>query len=273
MTHAEFLRSQGATEADISTLDTPVARKGYEALQTQLAEAESVKAAAETTLNANKEWHAKAKPEYDRMQSEYLKAKSEAARLDALVRAGGDQGLIDLAKEAGHEVAPPPAAPAGFDPKNYMTLDMMKELSKGAGYGLADMQDIVDEHRQLFPKNPLRMANLYKEAEQAGKDVHSYWLEKYKVSDARAAQSAKSQQDHDDVIRKEATDKLRAEYAEQGNPALRTPSSSRSVFATRQADGSAVGKQPWERDGDSKEKRHLQRSDEAIKHVLNPQAN
>jgi hypothetical protein len=208
------------------------------------------------------------------MRSTSAEAEARAAAAEALIRASGDDALIELAKKAGHEPAKPNDPPTGFDPSKYMTVDALKDLSEGVGDGLATMQDLVADHMQLLPKIPLRMRELRREAAAAGKLVDQYWMEKYKIAEVRAARDAALQKEHDDAIRKEARDATVAELATKyGNPDMRPMAPSRSVFATRQSDGTVEGKQPWERDGDNREKRHLQRSDEAIKRVLGPGVN
>src|SRR5271166_858847 len=106
-TFAEYLRSQGATDADIAAMDTPLARKAFESMEARAA-------AAEATLNENKtklsayedkvgEYYKTTKEQADKRDRELMLSRAEAARAKAALMAAQEQGLIDVAKDLGYK--------------------------------------------------------------------------------------------------------------------------------------------------------------------------
>lgn len=254
MTYAEYLKQQGATEEEIKILATPVATKAFDAMQAQLATANTAREKAEADKKAYDDWYnTQALPSYETKQRELVAAQAEAARVRELLKAAQDEGLIALARAAGEppaNVVPPNGGggnnnPAAPDLSKYATLDSIKQIADSAGDGLAALQDMVAEHMQLFPDKPLRVRELRKAATAAGKTVEQYWLETYHVVDARAAREKAAQEAHDKAMREEGRKAAEQEFASRfGNPDTRPLVPSASPLAPRPATGR--DKQPWE---------------------------
>jgi hypothetical protein len=259
--YIEYLRSQGASDDDIKALTegsfAGPAIKAFDALQAKAAaDAAAADRAARADVNSTwEEWRGRVETEYAGMANDAVAAKAEAARAKAVVlelQKQGAAGLSDIAKRMGYEPdAPPPAAPpAGtppaFDPKKFVSMDQLPALMEQEGDAMVLLQDIAAEHATLFPGQRLNWRELRKEALAAKQPLEQFWMNKYKVSDARNAAAAAEQKRHDDSIRDETRKALEAEYAARGgsNPDLRLPGPSRHPFAPRAEGGR--DKMPWE---------------------------
>jgi len=241
--YADFLREQGASEEDIKVLDTPIAQKAFDAQQ----------AAATAAINDYKQkaddWYEKvATPNLTKAQQEATKAQAEAARLRALVVSSTDEALKAVAADMGYKLdgsaAPKKDDPPAIDSR-YVTTESILNMADNVGDNLAHMQDAVLEHMQLFPGQRLNVAALRKEAVANRKGFYEYWEQKYKVPDAREAQSKAAREAHEATIRKEEREKVTAELASQyGNPNTIPSSPSTNVFVPRPSTGRE--KAPWE---------------------------
>lgn len=253
MTYQEYLKQNGATDEDVKLLATPIAIKAFDAMQAQLAKETSDREKAQKDWTAIDEWYrTQAVPSYEAKQRELVAAQAETARVQQLLKSAQDQGLIELARAAGEppaNVTPPNGTPAAGaaapDLSKYATVDSIKQLADSAGEGLADMQDVVLEHMQLFPNQILNVRELRAKALAAHKLFRPYWEETFKVAEARAARTKAAQDAHDQAIRDEATKAERERLASQyGNPETRPLTPSTSPLAARAATGR--DKQPWE---------------------------
>jgi len=122
-------------------------------------------------------------------------------------------------------------------------------------------QDIAAEHASLFPGQRLNFRELGTEARAAKKNLSEYWEQKYKVNDARAAQTAAAKLADENRIREDERKKVETEMASRyGNPMLRPPMPSDSPFARIKP--GPDNKQPWERSDRSGER--VQRAAERI---------
>lgn len=263
MTYAEYLKSQGASEEEIKILDTPIGRKGFENMIERLTvvarERDDAKAGATAYEERANAWYDEQKTNLATAKSDAAKAAAEAARYRAALLTAHKQGMIDIAKDLGFkpeelEGAAPPTPPnntppsnGGFDPNKYFTRDEILTIARGEGIAIAVAADIGAEHAILFPGQRLNFRQLREEAEAAKKSVEQYWMEKYKVPDARAARVKKEQEDRDNAIRAEERKKVETELASKwANPETRPPVTSSSPFAPRPAGNTRSGKQPWE---------------------------
>ena len=264
MTYTDYLRSQGATEADIQVLDTPLARRLFDKQQADLAAAteratalEGKYTKANTDLDNFNKWYTdEAVPMIDRANNEIIAAKANEAKARTALQIAQDRGLINVAKDLGYDLGGSPlttsttpattTSASGFDPTKYFTKDeLVGEINKFGG-SLAALEDMVSEHAYLFPGSRLNVTKLREEALATKKNVNQVWEEKYKVSEARAAREAADKKAYEDKLRKEGADAERAKFADQyGNPNLRTPEPSINTFAPRK-EGERAGKQPWE---------------------------
>lgn len=260
MTYAEYLKQNGATDEDIKVLDNPIARKGFEALQRQAADASAAAKAATDAQAADRaeleKWYQEQQvPAYQKMQNELVAARANEAKAKAAVMALQKQGLIDVAKDLGYDAAPtagtPPANPGavGFDASKYVTTDAVVALAEQEGDAIALAQDIAFEHRTLFPDKPLNFRQLRAAAKAAHKPVEQYWMDTYQVQPARAAREAAEKSAYEARLIKQGADSEREKYISQyGNPDTRPLVPSTSPFTQRPATGR--DKQPWETNTD-----------------------
>lgn len=270
MTYSEFLKANGASDAEIAILDTPVGRKAFEAQQAAIAEAERLRATAEVDRKNMQDWYEKeAVPAFSRIESDAHMAKANEARARALVveRAKTDASLAEVAKNMGWEVdgthAPPPNTnPSGpvFDDKKYFTRDEILTIARAEGKAIATMGRIVQEHERLFPNTAIvDWEGLREQAESAKKSFEQVWMEKYNVAKARDDRAAAAR---DAEINKAVDEKMKVREAELisrlGNPETRPLSTSNSPFTARPSTGR--DKQPWELDKNALERDRVQRA-------------
>jgi hypothetical protein len=254
MTYSEYLKSNGATDADIAVLDTPVGRKAYEAMEARVATAAAEVETAKTDRTNLEKWFKEdATPYVTNVEAAATLAKANEARALAIVRDLETRGMLskeDLQKFGIDPVAAAPA-PGGTPavPANtseFLTLKSIQPALDSVGNNLAAMQDLVLEHMQLFPNVHLEVRALRNEANAQGKTVYEYWEQKYKVADARKAAADLRQKTHDDAMRAEGRKAAETELISKfGNPDTRPLAPSESPLAFRSS-GDRSGKQPWE---------------------------
>jgi hypothetical protein len=252
MTYAEYLRSLGATDEDIKTMDVPLARKAYEAKQKEAADAVAAATKARADLDGYDKWYQdEAVPSYKAMETKQLKSDAEAARANALLKAAQERGMIDIALLEGHTPAPTPSpAPTdAFDPKKYglVTESTLLSVAEREGDAIAIAQDIAFEHSRLFPDRPLNFRDLRKEAVAAKKSVETLWMEKYGVAAARDARSKADKEAYEKKLREEGAAAERTRLADKySNPETAPLSTSNNPFSPRPKGNEREGKQPWE---------------------------
>ena len=178
--------------------------------------------------------------------------------------------MADLAKQAGYEPDPDkvvtPLA-AGLDPSRYFTRDEIIQIANKEGDAIAVAQDIASEHAILFPGQRLNFRAIREEAQSRKLSAEAVWMEKYKVADARAAQSKAAADAHDKKIADEAYDKAKRELASQyGNPDVRPLATSVNPFAARPTSGRT--RQPWQREDGTAQDAVLDRSGERVARVM-----
>lgn len=248
-TYAEFLKANGATEDEIKVMDVGPARRAYDAMQSKLEAESSARTAKEAELAKYDEWYqTQALPEYKAMEKASIQNAGEAARYKAMVDKAREQGLIDVADDAAAKAAAAattPAAPAGFDPKNYPTWQDVTTIAEKEGEAIAIASDIAFEHRQLFPDKPLNFREMRRAAVAAKKPVEQFWMEQFGVAAARTARADAERKSHDDALIKQGRDAAVKELADKyGNPDVRPAMPSTSPFAARPDGGR--DKSPWE---------------------------
>jgi hypothetical protein len=262
MTFAEYLKSKGADDATIATMDTPLAREVYEQMTARAAEADEAKRnmkAYETKVN---EYYDTTKADAAKRDRELVLARAEAARHKAAILSLRDQGLVDVAKDMGFDPEVPPV-PAKNEPK-YVTEESLFPYIDNAGEGLAAMSDAREEHNRLFPTVPFSAQQIRREAVAAKKPFYQYWQEKYGVPAAREAFDKTQKESYEAKLRKEGADAERAKLAsEYGNPMTRPATPSTSPFIPRKADNGQA-KQPWGRSEDENSNDRVRRATENV---------
>jgi hypothetical protein len=251
--YGEFLKAQGASEEEIKVLDTPVAARAYEKMEEQAAAAASRAEETERNMKSYEErvasWYEENDAKLKKMQNEVITSKSEAERGRAAILKAQELGLVDVAKDLGWSVEPPknaPASPEGFDPNKFLSRDDFLKVADGLGDNLARLEDMVDEHKQLFPDKRLRVSDLRREALAAGqKDIYAYWEKKYAVAQARENAEKKAREAEIARWKQEGAKEKETELASKfGNPEMRPLVPSHSPFTKRPEDGLRT-EQPW----------------------------
>jgi len=236
----DHLVANGATAEEAKTLDTPTASR---LLDKQQSDAEAA-AAKIATLDKNYKdyqvsvngWHEENNAKLIKAQNDAVANAAESARAKAALMELQTRGLIDVAKDFGWTPEPPKVVPPALDDR-YVSLDKFQEVANSIGDNLAALEDMVMEHKQLFPDRPLSVRQLRNEALAAKKSVHEYWESKYKVGEARETAS-KIQRDAEIAKWKAegAKEKETELVSKFGNPETRPMVPSHSPFTPRPAD-------------------------------------
>src|SRR5580698_182840 len=185
--YGDFLRTQGASDADIAVLDTPLAQKAFTQLQAERDAA--AKAQADYKATADKWYQEEVIPQFTSMQQATALAKAEAAKAIELVRASSDAGMIELAKKAGFEKE----LEAGRAPKEpsmddkYVSRELLLQVAEREGDAIAIAQDIAYEHSRLCPDKTLNFQSLRRDAVARKVPVMQVWEEKYGIPALRTA--------------------------------------------------------------------------------------
>ncbi|MGC1478525.1 MAG: hypothetical protein WA804_21945 [Terriglobales bacterium] len=255
MTYAELLAEQGASPEDIKLLDTPVARKAYDKMQAQAAEAAAAKQRFEDLHKQNVEWRTTVETDNQRLLKERDSAKIEAAAATARMAEIQRLGLIEVAEgiEPGSTAdknkpngdATPP------DLSKYVDRDTLMAVAAQEGDAIAIAQDIAYEHSRLFPDKPLNFRELRREAQTRKVTVESLWMERFGVQAARDAKAAADRATHEKKIADEAITKYKSEHPET-NPLMQPARISATPFTERVPSAAATADHPWKRNDSAK---------------------
>lgn len=256
-TYADFLKSQGATEADIAIFDTPIGRKAFDAQQAAVAaavaEAEKVKANSTKYKEDLDKWFGEQSKLYTDMEKTAIEAQAKEAKARAYILAAQKQGLLQVSDDMGWKEDAPNPNPnpnPNFDPSKYATMDNVKTIADGAGDNIAGLTDLIMEHQALFPGKTLKVRELRREAVAAGKTVEQLWMERFDIPKVRADREAAEKAAYEKKLIEQGAAEERSKMASiYGNPNARPPMPSSSPF-TKRAEGGR-DKQPWERGGDA----------------------
>lgn len=263
MTLESLLKSNGWTDQDLADIAPMLQNAKFRAtLETQYT---SLASERDNFKGLNDEWQRKLDEDYNpRMtaaETEAQKARLQLAEANEKLRIAKDYGYLDgdaqaKADEAAAKLRPDPN---GYDPKRHPTFDDVAKFADAEAEAIAMANDLSQEYaflsggRSLFEyegQNGARgMRALRAEAKAARKPLETYVAEKFQFADKRTAMNAAKQKEHDDSIRREESERVRAELAQQyGNPMLRSAVPSRAPFIPAGPAGTG-GKplQPWER--------------------------
>ena len=275
MKYSEFLKSQGASDEDIKILDTPIAARAFAKMEADrdeaIANATQLDKQYKTYQDQVQSWYTENDAKNKKLQEEVVTTRANEAKARAAILAIQEQGLGDIAEGLGYKVEPPKnnnTAPE-FDASKYIARDEFMKIADGIGSNLAALEDMVMEHKQLFPDTPLRVSDLRREAIAANKTVPQYWEEKYRVSAARES-SAKAARDAEIAKWKSegAKEKETELVSRMGNPDTRPLVPSRNPFTPRK-DDSLRAKQPWDHaDGKLSNDRVLRATQNLVKSNL-----
>jgi hypothetical protein len=249
--YSEYLRSLGASDADVAVLDTPLAQKAFTQLNSDKDAA--VKTWTDYKANADKWYADEVIPKFTEMQQKTALAEAERARAVALIQSATDAGMIELAKKAGFDKeiddARRPKEPSMDD--KYVSRDLLLQVAEKEGDAIAIAQDIAYEHAKLFPDKTLSFQTLRREAISRKVPVMQVWEEKYGVPAARAARETADRTAYETKLREEGAAAERTKFASTyGNPDARPLTSSSNPFVNRSTEKKE--KQPWEVDENSR---------------------
>lgn len=242
MTYAEYLKKQGASEEDVKLLDTAINRKMYTEFEAAQASAIEERTKRENYAAEVGRWNdEQITPMFETLRGESASIKAKNDAMVAAIRNTTDAALKKVAKDMGYPVDdanpnpnPNPNLNPAFDAAKYVSKDEFLGVADRVGGTLAEMQDLVSEHMQLFPNQRLDMRTLRAEAVAAKKGVFEYWESKYKVSEARTAQAAAARKREDDTIREETRRAVETEFASKyGDPNMRPLTPSNHPLAPR----------------------------------------
>jgi hypothetical protein len=255
-TWIEHLKANGASEEDIKVLDTPAARRAFDAQEARAAAAEAERLKAVEDRKLTEDWYKNtATPEFNKKAQEVVLAKAEADKFRAALRSAKDQGFIDIDDSffgpgtPGTPTGTPAANPNTRDDpatRNYFTKEEVAEIASREGDAIAIAADILSEHRDLFPDRPLNMRELRKRAVAARTSVENQWMTEFSVPAARQAREQKAREAEQSKWREEGAKAEREKIAREYNPDTRSQVPSNSPFTVRKTAGDIRSKQPWE---------------------------
>lgn len=257
----EILKSKGWTDAEITALQPMLADQRFrasmeESFSAVATERDSLKEKDEAwQRQLDEQWQ----PRVSQTEQQLRDARLQLAEAQERLKIAKDFGYIDEAKQA--EIDAKTAAAKidnrGFDPKNYVSMEDARKMLDAEARAITMAADLNNEYAYLHGGKTLYeyeteidgrmtrgMEALRQEAKAKRMNMDQYVSQKFDFVGKRAALTAKRQQERDDVIRKEASEKTRQEMAEQyGNPLMRTAVPSRHATLVPKPVG---GKQPWE---------------------------
>ncbi len=243
----DYLVANGASAEEAKLLDTPTSNRLYEKQQAELEAQTAAATKLDTDLTnyqaAVNKWHEENNAKLIQAQNDAIGAKAEEARHRAALQEAQKRGLFDVAKDLGWKEEAPVEAKS-----ENISREEFAKIADSIGDNLAALEDMVMEHKQLFPDRPLSVRQLRKEALASGKPVHQYWEEKYKVQQEREAASTKQRESEIAKWKMEGAKEKETELISKfGNPNTRPlMPSQRPVFAARTGDAVREGKQPWD---------------------------
>jgi hypothetical protein len=275
MNWKEYLKSQGYTDAEISTMETSfgadkMAKAFAQPIQ-QLADAQRDLAAAKTEREEFQTWYeTDVLPKVGDTYKDAINWRTRAAAAEERLKAAKDYGFLSEPVVPGTQpgqpvVNPVPGSPANPNPNpagagddfsrfdsRYVRTDNFTEQVNNIPTMLGRLTKISNEHMALFGSPLLDIDTIISEAQasKGKRNVLDIWEEKYKVKDKRAQIEADKQAAHDKQVADEAIRKYASEhnmpFTAPGQPSrvpLFTPSSTTEA------------RQPWKGARERKEER------------------
>lgn len=266
-TYAEFLAENGATPDEIKVLDVPSARKGYDAMQSQAAEAITRATKAESDKAAYDKWYKEvAEPTAAKALAERDQALGDAAAERARVKKLQDLGLLKIAEQmegggaGGDDDAAKRAAAAAAQPdlSKYVDADTFRQVVAREGDAIAEAQDLAFEHQRLFPDKPLNFRQLRQTALANKRSVYDQWQSDYNVATVREQRATADKEAYEKKLREEGASAERAKL-QTANPNLVSPVTSTSPFTGRAPSAQSADAQPWNKSEAERESTRLQK--------------
>ena len=180
----------------------------------RLAEIAEKEAAADRFATQNGEWYAQNNSAFIKAQKDIATLREKEAALTERMRGLATRyGVPEEELNIPAPVAPavPDAAAPAFDTSKFVSRDeAMKEMA-AMPLVTAELQELAEDHRDLFGK-PLRGAkDLVQKAIKANKSIRQVWEEENKVADRRKAnEEAAINKRIEDAVRERET-KIRSE--------------------------------------------------------------
>lgn len=258
----EILKADGWPDADIAALQPMLTNQAFRAsMEKQYG---AVASERDQLKQRDGQWQEKLdsewQPRVSGMERDLTAARLELAQANERIKLAKEFGYLTEQQDAEATAAAAKAkldAAGAFDPKKFVSMEDAQRMLEGEGRAIVMVADLNNEYgyltggkslyeyeAQVGDRNLRGFTALREEAKQKRLSLDAYVTEKFDFTGKRTALQQKRQQEHDDVIRKEAEDKVRNELASQyGNPLMRTAVPSRFPTLVPKP---ANGKHPWE---------------------------
>jgi hypothetical protein len=234
MTYQEYLKSQGYTDAEITSMVTTFGAdkisKAFEAPM-RAAEAAARDLAAVKTEREEFQtfYETDVLPKIGQTYQDAINSRTENAALKERLAAATEYGFLSDPKHTVVPGATPPAAqvpgspaapgaPAAPDPR-YVQADSFTKAVNDIPDMLGRMQNVSNQHFALFGNTDLDMTDLITEARKRKTNIQVVWEERYKVNDKRAELARIKTETHD----KEVADAAVRKYASEHNMPFTAP--------------------------------------------------
>lgn len=210
---------------------------------------------AEVRVQSMQDWYEKdATPAYQAAMNDAIKAREQAAALEARLKAAEEYGFN--VPKVDPPVAPIVAPVAAVVPQadlpdlsKYATTDTLNTFYAQAGDAIEQAQDITSEHFQLFGfEKPLSFHDLRQKAMAEKKPIRDIWEKEFNVAGRKQEIEAASQAKVAAARQAEIDSAVKAErervISEMGNPMTRDAMPSRNptlAFSAKDRSGSS----PW----------------------------
>lgn len=267
MTHREYLKSIGMTDAKIAELETAFGQdlitKAFEGPLQQLTEAQRQVTEATTKREEFETFYQnEVLPKVSTVYQDAINMRTQNAALNERLKAAKEYGF--LSDEAATGVVPgtppgnpvpgspgaPGAAASGALDTRYVPADKFASAITDMPAMLGRLTKMSNEHFSLFGAPLLDVDDLITEAQRRKVNVQQVWNEKYKVEDKRKEITAATAATHDRQVAEEAVRKYASDH---GQPFTRPgiPSTA-SRFVSKSSEDV---RQPWKGSRDRKEAR------------------
>lgn len=269
MTHREYLKSIGMTDAKIAEMETAfgpdLMTKAFEAPLQQLAEAQR----QVTEATAKKEefetfYQTEVLPKVSTVYQDAINMRTQNAALTERLKAAKEYGFLSDEAASGIVPGTPPGSPvqvpgspaapgapaSGAPDSRYVSAsDFTRQVTEIPAM-LGRLTKMSNEHFSLFGAPLLDVDELIGEAQRRKVNVQQVWSEKYKVEDKRKEITAAASAAHDRQVAEEAVRKYASDH---GQPFTRPGVvSTASRFVSKSTDDV---RQPWKGSRERKEAR------------------
>jgi len=270
VTYQEYLKSQGYTDAEITSMVTTFGAdkiaKAFEApMQAAEAAARDLAAAKTEREEFQNFYETDVLPKVGQTYQDAINTRTENAALKERLKAAKEYGFLSdsaalpvvpgasAAVTAPVQVPGSPAAPGGppaLDPR-YVQADKFTDAVNNIPDMLGRMQNVSNQHFALFGNTDLDMTDLITEARKRKTNIQAVWEDRYKVKDKRAEIEAAKVAAHD----KEVSEAAVRKYASEHNMPFTAPGQPSRAPLFTPGTGADDNRHPWKDARGRKEER------------------